>query len=239
MFPNSSCDMALRTTYEKVELLTMLSWLSTFGGAFSNLGDEFGKCVREEFTYSNICSSLRFYFQATIAGKISMQQMKLALRLGDPYVMARCKLYYSIALIQKGIIGPAKRVIRDQYQFAKKDPEADPKLIKMCLGIWSKLLYVQQLRKDTKLIANKQLIQGYLLLILLLYCIKIHTIRKSNPQFKGLLRQGAHRIPSGQNNRLNFEHLHHIVGDKFPVYHDFIDEFPEPFCRHYNISLFP
>lgn len=37
--------MSLKKTHEYVELLTMLSWFSTFGGAYSNLGDEFEKCV--------------------------------------------------------------------------------------------------------------------------------------------------------------------------------------------------
>lgn len=37
--------MSLNKTYEYVELHTMLSWFSTFGGAYSNLGDEFENCV--------------------------------------------------------------------------------------------------------------------------------------------------------------------------------------------------
>lgn len=70
--------------------------------------------------------------------------MRLACQLGDPLVISRCKLYYSIALIQRGFIGPAKRVVRAEYQFAKKQQDADPKLLKMCLGIWSKLVYTKQ-----------------------------------------------------------------------------------------------
>lgn len=65
--------------------------------------------------------------------------------------MCRCKLYYAISLIQKGIIAPAKRIIRTQYKFAKQEEEADNKLLKMCLGIWSKLLYVQDLKRKNKL----------------------------------------------------------------------------------------
>lgn len=85
-----------------------------------------------------------------MAGKISVHQMKLALQLGDPFLLSRCKLYYSIALIQRGLIRPAKQIVRSEYHFAKKEQEADPKLLKMCLGIWSKLIYTkhQSLAKD-------------------------------------------------------------------------------------------
>lgn len=79
-----------------------------------------------------------------MAGKISVHQMKLAFQLGDPFLISRCKLYYSIALIQRGYIGPAKKVVRKEYEFAKQEQEADPKLLKMCLGIWSKLVYTKQ-----------------------------------------------------------------------------------------------
>lgn len=79
-----------------------------------------------------------------MAGKISFHQMKLAFQLGDPFLISRCKLYYSIALIQRGFIGAAKQIVRSEYEFAKQEQEADPKLLKMCLGIWSKLIYTKQ-----------------------------------------------------------------------------------------------
>lgn len=87
-----------------------------------------------------------------MAGKISVHQMKLAFQLGDPFLISRCKLYYSIALIQRGILGPAKRIVRDQFRFAKQEQESDPKLVKMCLGIWSKLLYTQQQRRNKRVL---------------------------------------------------------------------------------------
>lgn len=76
--------------------------------------------------------------------------MKLAFQLGDPFLIARCKLYYSIALIQRGFIAPAKKIVRSQYLLAKKEQEADPKLLKMCLGIWSKLIYTKQIQLQNK-----------------------------------------------------------------------------------------
>lgn len=108
-----------------------MSWLSTLGGAFSALGDYFQK-------------------QSEIAGKISMQQMKLAMRLGDPSIISRCLLYLSISLIQKHKFKLAKRIVRSQFEFANQND--DVRLRKMCLGIWSKLQYTHLI---TKKIGNK------------------------------------------------------------------------------------
>ena len=102
----------------------MMSWLSTLGGAFSALGDYFDD-------------------RAEIAGKISVQQMKLAIRLADPAVISRCLLYLSISLIQKHKFKEAKKIIRSQFAFAKH--HEDIRLTKMCLGIWSKLQYTHKI----------------------------------------------------------------------------------------------
>ena len=86
-----------------------------------------------------------------MAGKISVHQMKLAFQLGDPFLISRCKLYYSIALIQRGYISQAKKIVRAEYALAKKEQETDPKLMKMCLGIWSKLIYTKQQKVKERL----------------------------------------------------------------------------------------
>lgn len=109
--------------WEQLEIDHMMSWLSTLGGAFSALGDYFEN-------------------SADIAGKISIQQMKLAFRLGDPGIIARCLLYLSISLIQKHKFRIAQRIIRSQYAFAKQ--HSDVRLTKMCLGIWSKLQWTHK-----------------------------------------------------------------------------------------------
>lgn len=70
-----------------------------------------------------------------------MHQLKLATYFGDPTIVARSKLYYSISLIQKGKLRAAKKTVREQYALAKADVEIDQRLIKMCLGIWMKLQY--------------------------------------------------------------------------------------------------
>ncbi|KAJ8913740.1 hypothetical protein NQ315_007457 [Exocentrus adspersus] len=107
---------------ERCELEHALSWLSTLGGAFSALGDYFPNC-------------------ADIAGKISINQLRLALRLGDPSIAARCRLYLSLSLIQKKRYKYARNIIWKEYQEAKKASVVDSKLLNMCRGIWAKLQY--------------------------------------------------------------------------------------------------
>jgi hypothetical protein len=115
--------------WEQLEIDHMFSWLSTLGGAFSALGDYFDR-------------------QADIAGKISISQMKLAFRLGDPGLISRCLLYFSISLIQKHKFRLAQNIIRGQYEFAKQ--QKDTRLQKMCLGIWSKLQWTHSITRKPK-----------------------------------------------------------------------------------------
>lgn len=122
--------------WEQLETDHMMSWLSTLGGAFSALGDYFEN-------------------SADIAGKISIQQMKLAFRTDDPGVLARCLLYLSISFIQKHRFKTAQRIIRKQFEFAKH--HEDVRLTKMCLGIWSKLQYTHKItRLDKKQSKSRQ-----------------------------------------------------------------------------------
>lgn len=74
-----------------------------------------------------------------MAGKISIHQLKLGLRLGNPSVVARCLLYLSISLIQKKHFKLARHIIEKQYEYAKVSH--DNFVRKMCFGIWSKLQY--------------------------------------------------------------------------------------------------
>lgn len=105
---------------EHCELEHALSWLSTLGGAFSAYGDYFTNC-------------------AEIAGKISYHQLKIALRLGDPNVAARCRLYFALSLIQQTRFKLARWIISHEYERANKQVVKDVRLLKMCKGIWSKL----------------------------------------------------------------------------------------------------
>lgn len=107
---------------ERCELDHALSWLSTLGGAFSALGDYFSNC-------------------ALIAGKISVHQLQLALRLDDPTIVTRCRLYFSLSLIQQQHFELARRIILEEYAKAKSATVVDGRLVNMCRGIWAKLQY--------------------------------------------------------------------------------------------------
>lgn len=116
---------------ERRELDNAMAWLSTLGGAFSALGDSIENC-------------------ATVAGKISVRQLQIAYRLGDPYLAARCKLYMALSLIQKHSFKLAKNIIQAQYLFASQGPIIDNRLKSMCLGIWAKLKYERKKFKELR-----------------------------------------------------------------------------------------
>lgn len=126
------------TLWEKIEVEHLMSWLTTFGGGFSALGEQFSHC-------------------AQMAGKISLRQLKIGQRLGDPFLQARCKLYYSISLIQTGRLRCAKYLIREQYKFARENKAIDGRLVKMCFGIWRRLQYEYMLKQKKKLLQPKNL----------------------------------------------------------------------------------
>ncbi|XP_058450322.1 uncharacterized protein F58A4.6 [Malaya genurostris] len=115
-------ERANRMLWERIELDEMMSWLSTLGGAFSALGDYYLAC-------------------ADVAGRISIQQMKLAMRLGEPSLITRCRLFMAIAMTQKYNFAAAKKVVQQVYRTEKRRSEPDQRLLRMCLGIWSKTSY--------------------------------------------------------------------------------------------------
>lgn len=51
----------------------------------------------------------------------------------------------AIALIQKYQFAEAKWIVKRIYRKEKRQTEPDTRLIKMCLGIWSKLSYEYEL----------------------------------------------------------------------------------------------
>ncbi|XP_034119579.1 uncharacterized protein F58A4.6 [Drosophila albomicans] len=124
-------EMLRHTIWEHVEVEHLMSWLSTLGGGFSALGEQFERC-------------------AETAGKISLQQLTIGLRLGDPFLQARCKLYYSISLIQRGQLRQAKHLIRSQHRFALQFKEYDQRLMRMCLGIWLRLRFEYEERRSRR-----------------------------------------------------------------------------------------
>ncbi|XP_061391011.1 uncharacterized protein F58A4.6 [Musca vetustissima] len=123
--------MLARKLWEKIETDYLMSWLSTLGGGYSALGEQFSEC-------------------AQVAGKISRKQLRIGIQLGDPFLQSRCLLYYSISLIQIGRLRTAKYIIRSQYAFARANEEMDSRLVKMCKGIWLRLQYEYGLRMKKK-----------------------------------------------------------------------------------------
>ena len=94
--------------------------------------------------------------QAKTAGKISLQQYKIAENLGDPTTLLRCQLYLSISLIQCNRFKNAKIVITSVYRSMKSKPEdlQDKRVISMCLGIWAKLKYHWHLERNRRKLLN-------------------------------------------------------------------------------------
>ncbi|XP_076040385.1 uncharacterized protein LOC143024890 isoform X4 [Oratosquilla oratoria] len=107
---------------QRQHLDTLMSWLSTLGGACSALGD-----------YNRIF--------AERAGAISQRQLQIAASLGDPLLVARCRLYTAISLIQQRKYKTSAQVIRHIFAWAQNLPDdlKDQRLINMCHGIWTKL----------------------------------------------------------------------------------------------------
>ncbi|KAH8365780.1 hypothetical protein KR093_004363, partial [Drosophila rubida] len=124
-------QMLSHTICEHVQLEHLMCWLSTLGGGYSSLGDQFERC-------------------AEAAGQISLQQLSIGIRLGNPLMQSRCKLYYSISLIQRGALRRAKQLIRVQHRLARR--QHDQRLLRMCQGIWEQLRYEygQRRRKAIK-----------------------------------------------------------------------------------------
>lgn len=82
----------------------------------------------------------------------------MGLQFGDPPIVARSKLFVSLSLIQRGQLRLAKKIIRQQYEVAKQEEEYDPRLKKMCIGIWMKLQYAYQLKSQNKMSTRKELL---------------------------------------------------------------------------------
>lgn len=76
-----------------------------------------------------------------MAGRISVQQLKLASKLGDPHIVARCRLYFALSLIQQKRLKTARYLVEHVYHYAVTRYVIDERLKRMCLGIWTKLQF--------------------------------------------------------------------------------------------------
>lgn len=130
-------EKLMQMVIERQEADHAMSWLSTLGGAFSALGEEFEHCAK-------------------MAGTISVRQFELAMRLENPLLVARCRLYAALSLIQRGDFTTSKYMIQRIYKFALE--EKDVRLQNMCQGVWAKLRYnYKQYRQQRKSLLLKNL----------------------------------------------------------------------------------
>lgn len=95
--------------------------------------------------------------QAEMAGKISVRQFELALRLDNPLLVARCRLYSALSLIQRGCFRTPRYTIKRIYKFAHE--ERDIHLQNMCQGMWAKLQYCYKQYKQRKRFASSEMLQ--------------------------------------------------------------------------------
>lgn len=68
-----------------------------------------------------------------------------------PYFFKYPRLYIAISLLQRGALRTAKHMVQNEYRYALSLPEGvDPRLRRMCLGVWAKLQYAYTLRNITR-----------------------------------------------------------------------------------------
>lgn len=120
----TGCHMAQTVILETIELEDALHWLSTLGGAFSNLGEH-----NQQF--------------AVRAGTNARKQLVVAMRCGDQSVVIKCWLFIGQSLLQQGQFSEASRVLRMVWRVCHRPPLAllssTTKLLNMCRGIWARL----------------------------------------------------------------------------------------------------
>jgi len=120
----TGCRMAQTVILETIELEDALHWLSTLGGAFSNLGEH-----NQQF--------------AVRAGTNARKQLLVAMRCGDQTVVSKCWLFIGQSLLQQGHYREASRVLRMVWSVCHRPPLAllssTTKLLNMCRGIWARL----------------------------------------------------------------------------------------------------
>ena len=120
------CSLSSAVLWRYIEQDDALHWLSTLGGAFSNLGER-----RPEF--------------ALEAGRNARKQLLVGFSSGDVSLVARCQLFIAHSLIQLGQLRTAGRIVRSVWRSCHSSPLSNlaisSKLANMCRGIWSRLKY--------------------------------------------------------------------------------------------------
>ena len=128
------CSMSSIVLWNRIEQEDALHWLSTLGGAFSNLGES-----RPEF--------------AVKAGRNAGKQMLVGLSSGDPSLVARCQLFIAHSQIQLGNLKTAGRMVKAVWRFCHSPPMVNlaisSKLANMCQGIWARLKFERKRASDS------------------------------------------------------------------------------------------
>uniref|UniRef100_A0AC35TPQ1 Uncharacterized protein n=1 Tax=Rhabditophanes sp. KR3021 TaxID=114890 RepID=A0AC35TPQ1_9BILA len=107
--------------------------LSTFGGAFSSLGDYYNR-------------------HAIIAGRLSMTQFQLAKEMGNDDIMVRCKLYFLLSLAQLGKPKTAIKFIT--YEYNKAQIMKNNFLMDCAEGTIAKIKSLQVIKKNSTIEHN-------------------------------------------------------------------------------------
>ena len=118
-----------------VETEDALHWLSTLGGAYSNLGE--GSLDR-----------------ARQAGRNALKQLAVVGRDGDVTMAMKCWLFIGQSLVQQGRFKAARRILRSVWAECHKPQvsalASTPKLVNMCQGIWNRLVHEQREAKRSQ-----------------------------------------------------------------------------------------
>lgn len=128
-------SLAQEVLVQMVEQEDALHWLSTLGGAYSNLGE----------------NSSDFAFKA---GNNAMKQLRVVGRGGDITVMMKCWLFVGQSLLQLGNFTASAQIIRYVWNQCHtpsvRSLTTTGKLLNMCKGIWNRLRYERRLgtKKD-------------------------------------------------------------------------------------------
>lgn len=126
------CKRLLVGLVEYMQLQDVMAWLSTLGGAYSAMGEH-------------------LYNYSERAGQISQHQLLVAMRLGNPVLVAQCKVFAALSLVQRGRLKMASKIIREQYRLAVLNGYArDEKLISSCKAAWFRIQYLKKQQKRKK-----------------------------------------------------------------------------------------
>lgn len=119
--------IARKLIVELVEMDDALNWLSTLGGAYSNLGEH-----NQAF--------------AQRAERNARRQLQVAMKSADLFSLTKCWLFIAMSQMQQGYLIRSREILKNIYRFCGSNKMArfsdSAKLRIMCRGIWARLKHV-------------------------------------------------------------------------------------------------